>query len=105
MFALQLRAGEVVSESCSISFCLVWSRIQPCAQAPGQRKEAGPGGSVGELQHIPDSELEVMPWCRPSVSAGTAMISFSVMYPAHQALLMPSLQLSLGLLIPPLNPS
>lgn len=60
---------------------------------------------MGGLQHIPDSELEVMPWRRHGVSAGTAMISFSVTYPAHQAVLMPSLQLSLGPLIPPLSPS
>lgn len=76
-----------------------WSRIQPCAQAPGQEREAGEGGSVGGLQDI-TCELEVVPWHRHSVSAGTVMISFSATYPAHQAELVLSLQLSLGPLIP-----
>lgn len=86
---------EVISESCSMSFCLVWSRIQPCAQAPGQEREAGHGGSVGGLQHFPDSELEVMPWCR---HGGDQLLCH---VPTHQAVLILSFQLPLGPLIPP----
>lgn len=96
MFALQLKAGDVLSESCSMSFCLVWSRIQPCAQAPGLERE---GVWVGSSTS--DSGLQAMPWCRHGVRAGMVMISFSVRYLAHQAVLMPSLQSSLGPLIPP----
>lgn len=62
MFALQLKAGEVLSESCSLSFCLVWSRTQPCAQAPGQDRE---GAWLGSSP--PQTELQVMPWCRHRV--------------------------------------